>query len=300
VADIPNKRTTSATHSAKHKERLMTQKTIVSSGSQGSDVSRASASPDVGAEAKQAAGQVAGDVKQLAGEAADHAKHFAQEQIATRKDRAVTAIAEVAEALRASSGRLSSNNEGGQYVTRVADGLDSVSTYFKDRELTDVIRDVEGFARREPAIFLGGAFVLGLVGSRFIKSSRAPRAQAGQPGGQLSTSSAPSYRIGSSSAGGPTRNGEQYGRSSTSGTSPRPKSPGGPPTGGPSASGTASGGPSASTAVRPPPSPHSPSASASHSPGPSTSPSSSTTPGIGSGSARPPANGPRGGTSGTA
>jgi hypothetical protein len=30
---------------------------------------------------------------------------------------------------------------------------------------------VEDFARRNPAVFLGGAFALGLVGARFIKSS---------------------------------------------------------------------------------------------------------------------------------
>ena len=44
-----------------------------------------------------------------------------------------------------------------------------------------MLGDVGTFARREPAMFLGGAFVLGLLGGRFLKSShvRPPSTNAG-------------------------------------------------------------------------------------------------------------------------
>jgi hypothetical protein len=34
-----------------------------------------------------------------------------------------------------------------------------------------MVRNVEDFARRQPALFIGGAFMLGLLGARFLKSS---------------------------------------------------------------------------------------------------------------------------------
>jgi hypothetical protein len=34
------------------------------------------------------------------------------------------------------------------------------------------VDEVENFARRRPAMFLGGAFLLGLAATRFLKSSR--------------------------------------------------------------------------------------------------------------------------------
>jgi hypothetical protein len=34
-----------------------------------------------------------------------------------------------------------------------------------------MIQEVERFARRQPALFLGGAFTLGLIAARFLKSS---------------------------------------------------------------------------------------------------------------------------------
>jgi hypothetical protein len=49
----------------------------------------------------------------------------------------------------------------------------------------ELIGDVEQFARRSPALFLGGAFALGVLAARFVKSSSAaanPRPQ-GYPGG---------------------------------------------------------------------------------------------------------------------
>jgi hypothetical protein len=47
-----------------------------------------------------------------------------------------------------------------------------LSDYLRDKSLTDVVGDVERFARREPVIFVGGAFLIGLLGSRFLKSSQ--------------------------------------------------------------------------------------------------------------------------------
>jgi hypothetical protein len=51
-----------------------------------------------------------------------------------------------------------------------------------------LIDDVEDFARREPAVFIGGAIAIGLVAARFLKSSR--RSGGRQPMNVQSTSRA--------------------------------------------------------------------------------------------------------------
>ncbi|MBV9950087.1 MAG: hypothetical protein JOZ69_24820, partial [Myxococcales bacterium] len=74
-----------------------------------------------------------------------------------------------------------------RYVSRAAEGVERASAYLRERQLRDVMRDVEGYARREPALFFGGAFALGLLASRFLKSS-SPSARSNrlQPAGQWS------------------------------------------------------------------------------------------------------------------
>jgi hypothetical protein len=47
--------------------------------------------------------------------------------------------------------------------------------YVQNTDAREMANRVESFARREPGLFLGGAFALGLVGARFLKSSRRER-----------------------------------------------------------------------------------------------------------------------------
>ena len=41
----------------------------------------------------------------------------------------------------------------------------------REKDVQAIVRDVERYAREQPALFLGGAFVLGLLGARFLKST---------------------------------------------------------------------------------------------------------------------------------
>lgn len=58
-----------------------------------------------------------------------------------------------------------------QYSDQLAKGIERVTSYVENSDLRDIARDVETFARRQPALFIGGAFVLGLLAARFLKSS---------------------------------------------------------------------------------------------------------------------------------
>jgi hypothetical protein len=88
-----------------------------------------------------------------------------------QRDKAVQKVAGVAEAIRWGSGLLKNVGPLGEVSEKAADGVENVASFFENKQVGDIVRDVEGFARREPAIFFGAAFALGLIGGRFLKSS---------------------------------------------------------------------------------------------------------------------------------
>ncbi|HEY9515791.1 MAG TPA: hypothetical protein VIQ74_08945, partial [Gemmatimonadaceae bacterium] len=60
----------------------------------------------------------------------------------------------------------------GGYVEKAANRVEQLADYVQNTDASEMADRFENFARREPGIFLGGAFTLGLLGARFIKSSR--------------------------------------------------------------------------------------------------------------------------------
>lgn len=59
-----------------------------------------------------------------------------------------------------------------QYGDEIARRIEDISDYIENADLKDIARDVEKLARRQPALFIGGAFALGLLTVRFLKSSK--------------------------------------------------------------------------------------------------------------------------------
>jgi hypothetical protein len=132
---------------------------------------------------------ITSEVKHIASDVAGDAKKAAESKLGAGKDFAAEHLGAVAYALRHTSQQLRSENSGiTEYVEKAASSVDSVSHYLQTRTLSQLIGDVEGYARREPAVFLGGAFFTGLLGGRFLKSAtpsrpapRGTRAAQGQP-----------------------------------------------------------------------------------------------------------------------
>lgn len=58
-----------------------------------------------------------------------------------------------------------------RYTGSAANQIEKVASYFERKDLKAMMRDTESFARRNPAIFLGAAFALGMLAARFLKSS---------------------------------------------------------------------------------------------------------------------------------
>lgn len=104
----------------------------------------------------------------------DRVKETATAQLTNQKDRGIDTLGRVAEAVRSSTQKLREERHDtiAGYVDQAADRIDDWSRRLREKDVNEIISDVQGLARRQPAVFIGSAFALGLVGARFLKSSR--------------------------------------------------------------------------------------------------------------------------------
>lgn len=118
--------------------------------------------------------QVAGQVQQQVKEVASQAQEQAKTAIAERKDMAAERLTTVADALRQTGTQLRDQDADwiARYSNQVADRVEHFASFLENRDVEDLIHEVEDFARRKPELFLGGAFTLGLLVARFLKSSQ--------------------------------------------------------------------------------------------------------------------------------
>ena len=94
-------------------------------------------------------------------------------QLNTQKNKATDGLGSVAHAVRDTTQRLRQENHDtvARYVEQAADQIERFSTRLKDRDVGELVNEAQRLARRQPALFVGGAFAVGLLGARFLKSS---------------------------------------------------------------------------------------------------------------------------------
>ena len=100
-------------------------------------------------------------------------RESATSQLGAQKDRATDGLGSVAQAVRQSTHQLREQQHDtiAQYVEQAADQLERFAGRLKQQNVGDLARQAQDLARRRPATFIGAAFVLGLLGARFLKSS---------------------------------------------------------------------------------------------------------------------------------
>jgi len=123
--------------------------------------------------ALSAADQLTSRAQQLAGTVQEQATSRVQSRLDEQKNRAADTLASMASSLRSSGQQFRGQPAGiSNYIDDAADRLESIAHELHDRDVGELMEVVEDFARRQPAVFLGGAFALGVLGARFLKSSR--------------------------------------------------------------------------------------------------------------------------------
>jgi hypothetical protein len=70
--------------------------------------------------------------------------------------------------------------QASRWIRGVAGQIDSVADAVREREPRELLNDVQHFARRQPALFFGGAMLLGFAALRFLKSGQNASGQGGQ------------------------------------------------------------------------------------------------------------------------
>lgn len=105
---------------------------------------------------------------------ASQAQQKAGEQVRSSLDkgrtRAVDTLHDVARTLRqADEG---GDNPTGRYMSKAGDQVERVAQFLQQTDYRQMVTQTEAFARRQPALFLGGAFAIGVIAARFLKSGR--------------------------------------------------------------------------------------------------------------------------------
>lgn len=117
---------------------------------------------------------VAETAKAQAGAVWSDTKRQASTALEEQKRSAAGGIGELAKALR-KAGKEIEGGQGGAVAgltQNAADTLERLSGALRDRDLNSMVRDLEGFARSQPAVFLGAAVATGFLAMRFLKSGQ--------------------------------------------------------------------------------------------------------------------------------
>lgn len=96
----------------------------------------------------------------------------AEERISEQKYRAADSLGNVAQSLRTASQQLPDDGGMSRYMAQAANQVDNLASFLNNRDVAELFDEVESLARRQPAVFVGGAFALGVLGARFLRSSR--------------------------------------------------------------------------------------------------------------------------------
>ena len=102
------------------------------------------------------------------------ARDSASSSLNDSRQQAADRIGGIASAVRSTSQHLRSENQASvaDLTESVADQVERLSSYLRDRDLRAFRDDLESFARRQPAVAVGVALGLGMLGARFFKSTR--------------------------------------------------------------------------------------------------------------------------------
>lgn len=89
-----------------------------------------------------------------------------------QKNRAADGIGSIADAARQTGEDLRGQNEMlASWVNAAGDQLRTLAERLRDRPAAELADDLTRFARQRPAVFVGGAFLLGLSVARLLKAS---------------------------------------------------------------------------------------------------------------------------------
>ena len=105
---------------------------------------------------------------------ADQLRTKASSALSQQKNRATEGLGSIVDAVRSTGRQLGDRDHSSiaGYVNNAADSLQRWTDTLQHKGVGEIVEDVQRFGRRRPALFIGLSFGAGLLGARFLKSSR--------------------------------------------------------------------------------------------------------------------------------
>ena len=128
-----------------------------------------------GASIPSEANRLAHEARHAAGEQAtalwEDARQAARAKVAEQKQSAASTIDDFASALRATGQRSGRQDSASRLTQSAANELERLSGTLRNKDVDDMLREGQRFARRQPLAFFAAAVAAGFVAVRFLKSS---------------------------------------------------------------------------------------------------------------------------------
>jgi hypothetical protein len=112
------------------------------------------------------------EVTEDAGHLAERAANIGLEKADQGRAQVADSVDRVAGSIRRVSTELRSEEPGvADVALTAAEQTEHIARYLRDTDARQLVRTVEDFGRRQPLLFIGGAFLVGLAASRFMRAA---------------------------------------------------------------------------------------------------------------------------------
>jgi hypothetical protein len=127
---------------------------------------------ELGGEAKRMAKDNAAQLGDAAREFADQAKDKVEEAATQRKSLSADYIGSIAQATAQAAAAFDAEMpQAAGYIRQASEQMQGVADTVRERDVRELVAEVQDFARRQPTVFFGGAILLGFAALRFLKST---------------------------------------------------------------------------------------------------------------------------------
>ena len=152
---------------------------MASASHAGGDKSAKEMAQETAEAAKSRAKEVADRAKAEAAQMGEKAKSMAYDKADAYKAQGAGEIDRTAERVRAAGQEFGEGSYPAQAADYVASSLSQAADAIRNQDIDGVVGEVSRFARRNPAVFLGGAALLGFAVARMMKASERARMSEG-------------------------------------------------------------------------------------------------------------------------
>lgn len=150
--------------------------------------SKALAEPSAtGGEQEHPLAEAGRETTQTASHLAERATDTGIRRVDQGREQAAEGLSRLAQHIRRASSEIESDQPPmANLAGAAAEQTERVASFLRETDTRQMVGTLEDYARRQPLLFLGGAFALGLVATRFMKAG-AGSTGAGRPSGGRGT-----------------------------------------------------------------------------------------------------------------